>query len=172
MDITSKKIRTSLELKRANLLSEKTDKDYMLWRLLHQSHLMLLKMREKELKKFKISFEESQALTVINRLGGNPTISDISHVSIKSYHTIAALLKRMEKHGLLKIQKGSARKKPGRIALTEKGREALSLSIKRESIKASMSVFTSTEKNKLISLLKKARDSAIVHLAIQDTPEA
>jgi DNA-binding MarR family transcriptional regulator len=170
MKIAKEKSQDSAKITEAHDLIETSDKDYLLFRMLHQSHLVVLKFREKELRKYRVTFEESNTLTVINRIGGKPTISDISHISIKGYHTISALINRMAKRGLIKKEKGTA-KNPQRIAITEKGTEALRLSLARESIKAAMSVFTEAEKDQLITLLKKMRNSAIHHSALQDTPE-
>lgn len=104
-------------------------------------------------------------------MGGNPTVSDISHLSIRDYHTILALVNRMEKRGLLKREKRSGKGNPGSVTITEKGHQALIESLKREAIYASMSALTDEEREQFAVFLKKVRDAAVLYSALQDTPE-
>ena len=148
---------------------ETPDKYYAAWLLLHQTHLLLLKAREKELKKYKITFEESLTLGVIQRMGGNPTVSDISRLSIRGYHTIAAMVNRMARRGLLKREKRNGKESPGGVTITEKGHEAWLLASKREAVNAAISTLSEEERVQFMNLLKRVRDGAILYTAFQDT---
>jgi DNA-binding MarR family transcriptional regulator len=171
MKVAQKKPQDKVLDKKHAEFKDNFDRDYALWLLLHQTNVLLLKAREKELSKYRLTFDESSTLGIISRFEGPPTVSDISHLGIRGYHTISALIHRMEKRGLLKRERRSSKENPGGIRLTEKGQEALLLSSKRESITATMSTVIEEEREQFANLLKKIRDSAVLYSAMQDTPD-
>ena len=78
------------------------EEELKLFRNLHVAHMMVYKAREQELKNYGVSYEEVQTLNAIRTIGGKPTVTDITHISVKNYHTIAAIVKRIQRKGLVK----------------------------------------------------------------------
>ena len=146
-----------------------TDKYHKLWVLLHQAKDAVYKSREKELSQYGISTMEAAVLFVIQALGDKATPAEISRWIFREHHTVTALLRRMEKKGLITKAKDPARKNIWRIGLTEKGQKTYRQSIKRESINAVMSHLSEKECQQLTLYLKKVRDQAIKCLASEPT---
>lgn len=140
------------------------DKDYKLWILLHQTKDHIFKVRDSELKKFGISIAEAGTLYVIKAIGkteGKVTPSKIAKGMLRQHHTVTALLKRMERKGLITRNKDLDNKGTLSIGLTEKGETALKKSNTRNSLHRVMSVFSENEKEQLEEFLVKLRDTAI-----------
>jgi len=140
------------------------DKDYKLWILLHQSKDYVAKVRDNELNKFGISIAEGGTLYVIKAIGrieGKVTPSKIAKGMLRQHHTVTALLKRMEKKGLVTRNQDPDNKGALIIRLTEKGETILKQSYDRESLHRVMSVFSDEEKDQLEEYLFRLRDNAI-----------
>ena len=119
-----------------------TDKDHILWLLLHQTTDTVLNAREKDLSQYGISTVESRVLFVIQANGNNVTPAEIARWTLRKNHTVSALLERMRKKGLITKVRDLDRKNVWRVSLTEKGRDAYRQSIKRESIHKILSVLS------------------------------
>jgi DNA-binding MarR family transcriptional regulator len=146
--------------------SANVDKDYKLWILLHQSKDNVFKIRDNELKQFGISVAEAGTLYVvkaIDKTEGKVTPSKIAKGMLRQHHTVTALLKRMEKKGLITRSKDPDNKGALIIELTEKGETAIKRSYKRDSLHRIMSVFSEDEKKQLEEYLLRLRDNAIRH---------
>lgn len=160
-----------------NMFSKETQNDNSisyeaalnLFRNLHVAHMMVFKAREQELKKYGISYEEVQTLKAILSIGGKPTVTDITHVSVKSYHTIAAIVKRLLRKGLVKKEQDPVTKRLWRLTITEKGQKSTNLALKTESLISIFSTFTENECSHLNSLLQRTCKSAILYTALKPT---
>ncbi|HEY95976.1 MAG TPA: MarR family transcriptional regulator [Dehalococcoidia bacterium] len=140
------------------------DKDYKLWVLLYQSRDHVMRVRENELQNFGISTVEAGTLYVIKAIGrteGKVTPAKIAKGMIRQHHTVTALLKRMEKKGLITRIKDPDNKGALIIELTEKGEIARQQSKNRDSLHRVMSVFSEDEKDQFEEYLFRLRDNAI-----------
>jgi DNA-binding MarR family transcriptional regulator len=123
-----------------------------------------MRVRENELQKFGISTVEAGTLYVIKAIGrteGKVTPSKIAKGMLRQHHTVTALLKRMEKKGLITRSKDPDNKGALIIQLTEKGEAARKQSKNRDSLHRVMSVFSEDEKERLEEYLFRLRDNAI-----------
>ena len=139
------------------------DHDYNLWVRLHQARDMSFKAREKELSRYGITLMQAAVLFIIETIGKGATPGVISRWLLREPHTVSNILKRMEREGLVKKKDSvnNNKKRQVSISLTEKGQEAYSLSLKRESIKEIMSCLSEEERRQLELSLEKIRDKAI-----------
>jgi len=121
-----------------------------MWRALH-------KARRKELAQYGITIEEASVLVVVDVIGNKTTPLDISRWILREPHSTSELLGRMEKRGLLKRAKDLKDKRRLRISMTKKGREALRMASKRQSIHhiLSASLSTDAEQQQLNTLVEK-----------------
>jgi DNA-binding MarR family transcriptional regulator len=144
--------------------SANVDKDYKLWILLHQAKEYVLKVRVNELKKIGLSVPEAGTLYVtkaIEKTEGKATPSKIAKGMLRQHHTVTALLKRMEKKGLITRNTDLDNRSTLIIRLTEKGEKALKQSYTRDSLHSVMSTLSEDEKERLEEYLLKIRDNAI-----------
>ena len=144
------------------------DKYYNLWILLSQTRDALFKARDKELSQYGISAMESSALFIIQLIGGKATPAEISRYIFREHHTVTALLKRMEKGGLITKVRDFDRKNMWRVSLTKKGGNAYRQSLKRETIHTVMSHLSESECQQLESSLRKVRAQALKHLVTSE----
>ncbi len=146
------------------------DKDSQLWVLVFQTRDLIFKLRQRELHQYRISVEEAAALGVLNAIGDKATPAIVARWMIREHHSVLGIVSRMEKRGLVKKTKDLERKNIVRISLTEKGRQALEQSTKRESIHEIMSHLTEDERRELRLLLEKLRRLALKDLGIEQEP--
>ena len=138
-----------------------TDKDFNLSILLYQTRDAIWKIRERELSQYGITIMEAGVLFVIQAIGGNATPAEISRWTFREHQTTTALLSRMEKKGLITKAKDKDRKNIWRINLTEKGQNAFSQSLKRDSTHTALSLLSENERQIFESCLRKIRDHAL-----------
>lgn len=138
-----------------------TDREHKLWILLHQTRDAILKVRDNELSKHGLTATEFGTLHVIHIIGGEATPAMISKCMLRQHHSVTALLKRMEKKGLITRAKNQKGNSTWLISITEKGKEAFTESYIKDSLESVMSVLMEEEKLNLEEYLKKLRDQAI-----------
>jgi len=141
-----------------------TDKDYNLWSLLSQAKDAVFKSREKELFQYGITTREAAALFVIHYIREKTTPAEIARWISRENHRITALLRQMERKGLVREVKDSKRKSMLLVELTEKGQYAYRQSLKRESIHMAMSLLSDNERKQFESSLRKVRDQALKNI--------
>ena len=78
------------------------DKDFELYVLLTQTHDTIIRLREKELRKAKISQIQAAVLYIIQNNKGPVTPAVLSKWLLRKPHSVSALLKGMEKQGLVR----------------------------------------------------------------------
>ncbi|MFH1925918.1 MAG: MarR family transcriptional regulator [Chloroflexota bacterium] len=137
------------------------DKDYELWMLLAQAREAMYKARQKELRRYNLSPRQSAVLFIIRAIGDKVTPAEISRRLLRESHSVSEIISRMEKQGLLKKVRDLDRKNLVRIELTEKGSEAYSQAIKRDSIHKIMSALSDEERRQFSTMLKTIRDRAL-----------
>ena len=134
------------------------DRDYTLWWLMVLARDVVYKAREKELIQYEITPEQSGVLFTINSLGEAATISELSVRLLREPHSVANILNRMIRNGLLSRKKPKSGKKSAMYHLTQKGREAYLYSAKHESLHKVMSVLSDEDHNKFEQYLRKIID--------------
>jgi len=102
-----------------------------LLRLLGWARDKVRRVRERELTRYGLNPDKGAVLIVIQNLGGSARTDDIARQIIRERHSVHELLRRMEKSGLLREIEGEHRKNGIRFELTEKGRAAYRLVVKR-----------------------------------------
>lgn len=147
-----------------------SDKDYDLWVLFNQVRDVLFKARQKELRPHGITSTQAAVLFVIQAIGNEVTVTKISRWLLREHHSVSALLGRMEKEGLISKTKDLHTKRPPRVVLTEKGRQAYYHSAERASLHKAMGVLSEEEHQRLSSLLRQVRDEGLKELAADMNP--
>ncbi len=137
------------------------DQDYELWVLLAQTREAMFKARQKELKRYNLSPRQSAVLFIIQEIGDRVIPAEISRWLSREAHSVAEIINRMEKGGLLRKVKNLDRKNLVGIELTEKGLKAYNQSMKRESIHKIVDALSDEERQQLRSMLKTLRNRAL-----------
>ncbi|MFC1962962.1 MarR family winged helix-turn-helix transcriptional regulator [Chloroflexota bacterium] len=136
------------------------DLDYDLWLLLRRTTIVLLRIRERELRQHGISSAQRGLLSIAEELGIKATTAEIARRVLRQPHSVSSLLTRMEARGLVKRVKDLDKANLIRIELTDKGRQILRQSNQRETIHRVASVLSKKERKTLMSYLKRMRDEA------------
>jgi DNA-binding MarR family transcriptional regulator len=126
--------------------------------------------RGNELKKFNISPEQCTAVTCIHFYDNKATQNDIAKWSSRKPSTITALIRRMEKQGLVTKTVDPVKKNTYRVALTPKGYEIYKLTFKSESIVDIFKVLPKSKRDQLWSLLQTLMDQAYKNLHSDEGP--
>lgn len=140
------------------------DPDYDLWLLLLKVNRGIFKVREKELAKFGITPEQASVLYACWVSNGKATIAKMSRAMLRERHTVAGLVDRMERKGLVTKVRDLDRNNVFRVTLTDKGEQALQQSVKTDSIHRIMSVLTREERPYLNSYLQSLLDASLEEL--------
>jgi len=146
------------------------DHDYNVWLLLHHTWRAMFKARERELHAFKITPEQAEVLLAAQALGANSTPANISRSTLREPHTISGIIDRMVGKGLITKNKDMERRNLVRIELTEKGKEAYTLSTRRRAIFDVMSELDSTERRMFCCMLERLQTKALKVLGVEERP--
>ena len=142
------------------------DPEYELWVLLHQACDAMIRARENELRKFGISRMQAAVLFIIKAIDGQATPAEISRWPFREPHTVFGLLKRMEKHGLVRRVKDLERKNMIRVTITEKGEEACRQSRDMKVIRTILSGLSPEQRDNLKPYLETLRKRALGKLGV------
>ena len=146
------------------------DEDYGLIVLLGLTRRMVEKLRQEELSRYGLRHRQASVLFYTQLLGGEVTYRDLARWMFRDYHTISAIVNRMEKDGLVRKIKHRDEKKNIRIVLTTKGQEAYQQAMKRESIHQMMSYLSKEERQQLRSSLEKLQNAVLKALGMNYKP--
>jgi len=113
---------------------------------------------------------KAAVLFIVDSIGDEATPAEISRWLLRKSHSVSGLLDRMEKDRLITKTKNLHKKNLVRVTITEKGRKALALSLKRESINNTLSILSKEEQEQLYSSLEKVRDLALKEAAVTFKP--
>lgn len=149
---------------------DSTDPDYNLWLFLVQVRAAMLRARQKDLSRYGISASQASVLFIINALGTNATPAEIARWLAKESNSIAGILNRMERQGLVTRIRDLPRKNQVRVALTEKGREAYGKVTERESMHRIMGSLSPKMRQQLIMCLEQIRKETLVYLGEREMP--
>ena len=90
--------------------------------LLRRAEEVIQNARREELRKYKITPENSAVLHIISDLGGSARPLELSRWLFRKQHTVYELLERMEKAGLIERVNDLERKNGIRVVLTDQGK--------------------------------------------------
>jgi len=143
-------------------MPELTSKDSVSYsrHLLVEARHLLLKVRQKELKPYHISPQQSNILDFIYRGDRKATLSEIAKYTGRGINTVSQQLIRMEKDGLVKKEREVPKSTLLSFELTEKGSTIYKNISTMESINTIMLVLNEEERQRFISMLKKIIDKA------------
>ena len=142
-------------------MNSKSDRFFNLWVLLLQTRDAIYNARHDELRQYGMSPREAGTLRAIYSIGEKTTPAKISRWLYRRPHTIAGMLMRMQKKGLIKRSKDLEAKNLIRISLSEEGKKAHNKALKRESINRIFNTLTDEERDNLFLYLTKIRDAAL-----------
>ena len=139
------------------------DKDprFQLWRLLSDTTTLMSKVRQRELRKYKVSANTAAVLQCIMSLGNRATPAQIARWLIREPQSISGILNRIEKRGMITRSVDPHRKNVLRISLTEIGKLTYDQVSKRDSVHRMISYLSKDERQQLSRLLKKIQKELV-----------
>ena len=135
--------------------------------MIRQTNDALLKVRQKELKKFGITPEQSGALAVIYALEGQATAAELSRVLFRKPNSMTILLRRLEKQGMIKKTPDKRQKNVIRLSLTARGRQCHLNSSRVNALGRIFSKVSDTKQRQLWASLEKVRNQALKSLDLE-----
>jgi MarR family transcriptional regulator, organic hydroperoxide resistance regulator len=141
--------------------------------LLRNTSDIVVKARNRELRKNGISLEEWGVLSVVNSIAENncqQTPAEISRWLFREHHSVTTLLNRMAKKGLIKTTKDLERKNLVRVTLTDKGEKIFQAGTKANVHERIVSGLSVEEQKQLVRFLYTLRAEAQKELGIENTP--
>ncbi len=144
--------------------------DFRLWVALTRARDLVIRARGVELASHGISAVETQVLLLVHDAPEEPTPADLCRWVLRKHNTVSALLRRMEKKGLLVRSRDADKQNQWRISLTEQGEREWQWATQINAIRFVMSEFSQAKKDALESLLTKIGDKALTMLAYNRVP--
>lgn len=139
----------------SDVFSQDDDELNRLYNFFDQARYLTFRAREKELERYAISHEQEQILFVVRVLGPKATPAEISRILFYRPHAISLIVDRMVEKGLVKKSNDLAARNWVRVALTDKGREAYQLTVKRGPIHRIFSTLDERERKEFRGYLEK-----------------
>jgi DNA-binding MarR family transcriptional regulator len=139
---------------------------YMLLAMIKQTADALMKVRQKELKKFGITPEQSGAMAIIYALGGQATAAELSRILFRKPNSMTILLRRLEKQGLIKKTPDRKQKNIIRLSLTARGLQRRINSSRVNTLDRIFSKVSKARQRQLWISLEKVRNQALKDLDI------
>lgn len=137
------------------------DTDFRLLRLVQRTSDALVKVRKAELDQYRLSPIEAFALFNIDDLGADSTPAELSRRTHRQHNAVMALLRRMEKKGLVTMTRDSDRANTWRVGLTNAGETACRQAMCLDSVHEVMSDLSETEKQQLETFLTTVSNNAL-----------
>ena len=142
---------------------------FELWMLLAQTREAMYKARKKELSRYSISPRKVAVISIIKDIGDKATPAEISRRLFREPHSVAGILDRMEKQGLIKRNRDLERRNLVRVTITEKGEQDYSQVANRESICKIISALSPRQQQQLTSCLEILRSTALREIGREET---
>lgn len=143
------------------------DEVYNLWVQIHRVVDLIVRARERELRRYGIPIRQVATLFAVHAFGGNATLNRLAQFLDRRPHTVSSILTRMEKDGLVKKTSDQDRRNVIHVELTDKGQTAYHHTTRRESINAIMGELASDEQRQLKKLLDRLEARARLELRRQ-----
>ena len=139
---------------------------YELWVLLQQASDAMFEARENELREYGITAMQAAVLYIVKAIGDEATPAQVSRWILRKPHSVSGILQRMEKAGLVKKTKDLTRRNLIRVTMTDKGRQALSQSMKRKSFQRILSSLSENERQQLRAQLRTVRNKGLKEIGM------
>jgi DNA-binding MarR family transcriptional regulator len=120
-----------------------------LWRLFARTNIFMRKIREKELESLNTNVAQLLILDVIHKLGGSATSIQISNYIYRKRHTIHEVLRRMEKVGLINMERIPNTKNRVKAVLTAKGYRIYCLASEKKILYSLIASLSKEQRNQL-----------------------
>ena len=141
------------------------DYDFKVWSIFNQASEAAIKVFDTALfRDFEISYIQLAVMYVIKTSSKPLSPTEISRILLREPHTMASLIKRMEKHGLVRITRDSQMKNIKRVSLTRKGKDTYAKAVVDETRFQLLSCLSAEEKEALLVISEKLRNEALRHL--------
>ena len=129
--------------------------NFALWLLICKVSHDIILLRQRELAQYDIPERQLHVLRTIQRIGPNPTLTEVAKQVERQVHVISKQVKRMEDDGLLNRVKNTPKKNVLRLELTEKGLELIKVADKSRSIDSIFSSLSDEDRQHLELTLDK-----------------
>ncbi len=145
-----------------------TSEEDRLWRLLGLAYNTLMNAIRTELEPFGIQLVRAWALWGLKAMGRPATVAEMAAILDRDHQSTSQLLKRMEKDGLVKRQKGLDKRGTVTISLTPQGDELLGQIVANTQIISEVfGCLTKEEREILRMILEKLRTEALTRVAVR-----
>ncbi len=144
---------------------DKSNKYFEVWELLARTQHAMYNARERQLRGYGITPDQSYILLRVHQLKNKATQAQIAYFIFRKQNTVSVNVKRMEKQGLLKKDINRNRKNVVTLSLTKKGEEIYKKTLDREPINNIMSSLSTEQIEQLSSYLETLFTAAANELA-------
>ena len=144
---------SGVQTKKATVKSKSPDEIFKLWILFNNTFFAISRAREIEIAKFGLTHEQAILIYTLIKNGGSATLSEIAESTVRQYHSVSSLVKRMTKSGLVKKVKYQDKKK-FEVSITDKGFEIYN-KIPRNSIEMTFSVLAPKDQKVFAKCLQR-----------------
>jgi len=141
------------------------------WRMI-RAYQRMTQAREIELKQYGLSIRQYSGLVSVQQIGKAATMSEISRRENRRPNTSLAMLRRLEKLGLIRSVSDMRQKNRKRYELTNEGKNTIRTTRNNRSISKVLSVLTEDELTQFYDYLTRVSDAAAEYLGIPDKPPA
>jgi len=131
-----------------------------------RARYLTFRAREKELQRYDLTPEQAQVLFIVQAIKEKATPAEISRFLLRQPHSVSAIVERMAKKGLVKKVKDLERKNMVRVSITDKGREAYEITIKRGPIRRILNALDAKERKQFSKYLDKITEKAKEELGL------
>jgi DNA-binding MarR family transcriptional regulator len=149
-----------------SLRAKKEPDGHLLLGLLRQTHDVVLKIRQNELRRYGLTPEQSAALMNVKALGDKASIVELSRRLFRKSNSTTVLVKRLEKRGLIRKTRDKYRKNTIRLSLTIQGQKCLQKAMREDDFNQVINKFEDKKRRQLCLLLEQLRDHALGTLGI------
>lgn len=142
--------------------------DIKLWTVFNQASEAGIKVIDSELfRSHEMSYIQLSVMYIIKTSKKLLSPSEISRILLREPHTTAALINRMQKHGLVMKTRDPRMKNIKRILLTRKGEDFYAKASKEEIRPQLLACLSQEEKEFLLACSEKIRDEALKQLTVR-----
>ena len=134
---------------------------FLAWVLLRQANDIIVRSRDRELRRFNINHEHAATLFLADFLGDRASPAEIARRRFRQPHTVSNVLTNMEKAGLICKTHNRAHRNEVRIMLTKNGQRALEGSMEFGSINRIFGSLDLGERSQMTHYLQLLQQRAI-----------
>ena len=143
------------------------DEERNLWVLFSQTRDAISKATKLEMRQYNITMQKGAVLFAVQSIGDKATPREVAKQLFRERHSIAELMIRMEKEGLIRRIHDLGKKNQWRAVLTEKGLQVHLKTAKRASLSRILATLSEEERECLRLSLHKLRNQALEELHIR-----